>query len=237
MKRLIKAVAAIMLMNAVLIIAGCKPENDPNNGGGNGTNGNHEYVDLGLPSGTLWATCNVGASTPEGYGDYYAWGETQPKSSYNWTNYKYCNGSSDQLTKYCSESEYGMGGFTDNLTVLQDVDDAATVNWGSEWQIPTAAQWDELKKHTTSLWTVQNDVNGRRYTGNNGKSIFIPAGGIYSENLNLVGTVGYYWTNELLDSRKADVVTFKANGYSVDLYGTENRESGRSVRPVRKATR
>ena len=97
-----------------------------NSGGGSGDE--HAYVDLGLPSGTLWATCNVGADTPEGYGDYFAWGETQPKDVYNWSNYQYCNGSHDQLTKYCNNSSYGYNGFTDNLTTLQPGDDAATAN-------------------------------------------------------------------------------------------------------------
>lgn len=77
------------------------------------------YVDLGLPSGTLWATCNVGADTPEGYGDYFAWGETQPKTTYNWSTYRYCNGDYVKLTKYCGNSSYGYNGFTDDLTVLQ----------------------------------------------------------------------------------------------------------------------
>ena len=81
----------------------------------------HEYVDLGLPSGTLWATCNVGADTPEGYGDYFAWGETEPKEVYSWETYKWCNGDEYSMTKYCTNSQYGYNGFTDGSTIAAKV--------------------------------------------------------------------------------------------------------------------
>ena len=84
---------------------------------GNSING-HEYVDLGLPSGLLWATCNVGATKPEERGDYFAWGETTPKETYSWDNYKWCKGTGTTFTKYCSKSESGFEGFTDELTTL-----------------------------------------------------------------------------------------------------------------------
>ena len=96
----------------------------------------HEYVDLELPSGTLWATCNVGATNPEDFGDYFAWGETEGvnsgKHDFEWSTYKYykINGNVEGLTKYCSNSRYGYEGFTDSLTVLAFTDDAATANWG-----------------------------------------------------------------------------------------------------------
>ena len=124
---------------------------------GGGLN-DHGYVDLGLPSGTLWATCNVGAETPEGYGDYYAWGETEPKTTYNWSTYQYANGTSLddlQLTKYCSQFFFGYDGFTDNLTTLLPEDDAATVNWGAGWCMPTADQWGELLDNTSIAWTTK----------------------------------------------------------------------------------
>ena len=92
----------------------------------NVSNDGHEYVDLGLPSGLLWATCNVGATKPEEYGDYFAWGETEPKSTYNWSTYKYCNGSSTSLTNYCTNSSYGT---VDNKTILEAADDAAHTNY------------------------------------------------------------------------------------------------------------
>ena len=144
-----------MLTVAVVCTVGCtKPEdpNDPNNGGNNGGGGNgggngggsHEYVDLGLPSGLLWAACNVGADSPEDYGDYFAWAETTTKSVYNWSTYQYCMGTATTLTKYCSNAGYGYNGYTDNLTTLQTGDDAATAQWGSGWRMPTKEEWQEL---------------------------------------------------------------------------------------------
>ena len=127
MKRTLKAVAALMLM--MVFAAGCNKPDDHS-----GTLNGHDYVDLGLPSGTLWATCNVGAETPEGYGDYFAWGEIEPKSLYEWSTYKYCHGDFDQLTKYCQNATYGYDGYTDDLCVLLQMDDAATANWGEGWR-------------------------------------------------------------------------------------------------------
>ncbi|MDD6782411.1 MAG: hypothetical protein PUD89_05750, partial [Bacteroidales bacterium] len=101
----------------------------------------HEYVDLGLPSGLKWATCNVGATAPEAYGDYYAWGETTTKSTYEWSTYKWCDGSYDTQTKYCTSSSYGT---VDNKTVLDLADDAARANWGGAWRMPTDEEWTEL---------------------------------------------------------------------------------------------
>lgn len=116
----------------------------------------HEYIDLGLPSGTLWATMNIGASSPEDYGDYFAWGETAPKDVYDWSTYKWCNGSSNTLTKYCFNSSYGNNGFVDNLTELDPEDDAATVNWGQDWRM----------RHGTRLMScvIIVQANGQRGT-------------------------------------------------------------------------
>ena len=117
----------------------------------------HEYVDLGLS--VKWATCNVGATTPEGYGDYFAWGETQPKTTYNWSTYKYCNGSYYTLTKYCVDYSYGT---VDNKTTLELTDDAARVNWGGKWRMPTKAEYNELKNSSncTWTWTQKSGVRG-----------------------------------------------------------------------------
>ena len=158
---------------------------------------NHEYVDLGLPSGLLWATCNVGANAPEEYGDYFAWGETQPKDCYDWSNYQHCMGSNITLTKYCNNSSYGYNSYTDNLTILQPGDDAATANWGSGWRMPTGAEWQELYNNCTWVWTTQNGVNGRCFTGPNGNSIFLPAAGYrnYEGSLYLADSIGYYWSS------------------------------------------
>jgi len=161
----------------------------------------HEYVDLGLPSGTLWATCNVGASKPEEYGDYFAWGETTPKSTYDWSTYKWCNGSETTMTKYCTRSEYGYNGFTDNLTELHTEDDAATANWGSGWKMPSLDQIEELinGSYTTWKWTQLNGVYGRMVTSDsNGNSIFLPAAGYRADDeLNDAGSCGNYWSSSL----------------------------------------
>ena len=127
-------------MVAIVGATGCKKNDIPNNGTYNG----HDYIDLGLPSGTMWATCNVGANNPEDYGDYFAWAETQSKTNYNWSTYTYSNGDYNQLTKYCSQSDFGFDGFTDKLTTLESGDDAATANWGEGWSTPTNKQWVEL---------------------------------------------------------------------------------------------
>ena len=151
---------------------------------GTAATGVHDYVDLGLPSGMLWATCNVGANAPEDNGDYFAWGETQPKDVYNWDTYQYCMGSYNTLTKYCTRSDYGFNGFTDNLTILLPEDDAATANWGNGWRMPTIEEWQELYQNTTHTWTTQNGVNGRLFTASNGSSLFLPAAG-YRNNSSL----------------------------------------------------
>lgn len=195
----------------------------------------HEYVDLGLPSGTLWATCNVGASLPEDYGDYFAWGETTPKTFFGWSNYRYCNGASNQLTKYCTSSDDGFNGFTDNLTILQPSDDAATANWGDGWCMPTRDQWRELKDNTNSVWTTKNGVIGRLLTATNGGSIFLPAAGLGEANgLYNCGSYGSYWSSHLIGYSPAAAYGFDFN-FNSDLYGEHYgmRDGGQSVRAVR----
>ena len=158
--------------------------------------GGHECVDLGLPSGTLWATCNVGSDTPEGYGDHFAWGETIPKDYYDWNTYKWSNGSYDQLTKYCTDRQYGYNFFFDGKHELDREDDAAFVNWGPAWCMPTLVQQQELIDNCTWTWMTQNGVNGRLATGPNGNSIFLPAAG-YRLWGNLKDIDGLYWSSTL----------------------------------------
>ena len=218
MKKIIK-----LFVMAALLMAGCRSHVQNNN----------EYVDLGLPSGTLWATCNVGASSPEEYGDYFAWGETQPKNTYNWSTYKYCN--DDYLTKYCNESDYGYNGFTDKLTVLQSGDDAATTNWGSDWCMPTKEQWEELQKNTTNKWTTQNGVNGLLFTASNGNSLFLPvAGHRWDGGLYLVGSYGSYWSSSLYTVGPYGAWNFDFGSGSYGMLDG-NRVGGQSVRAVRSA--
>ena len=197
----------------------------------------HEYVDLGLPSGTLWATCNIGASTPEGYGDYFAWGETQPKEEYGWSIYQHCNGSETTLTKYCSNSDYGYNGFTDNLTTLLPEDDAATATWGEDWRMPTKAEWQELYNNTTCTWTTQNGVAGRLFTATNGNSIFLPAAGFrYVSSAYEAGNNGYYWSSTLDTGMPYNAWYFAFSSGSYDMGYFYGRSFGRSVRAVYSET-
>lgn len=196
-----------------------------------------DWVDLGLPSGLLWATRNVGASSPEDYGDYFAWAETQPKSYYYWNTYQYtCNDYWDGLTKYCTDSDYGCNGFTDNLTILQPGDDAATANWGSGARMPTRQEWGELEDYCSSVWTTQNGVNGRRFTGPNGNTLFLPAAGDrwYAE-LDNAGSHGSYWSSSLYTTggpHNAWYFGFGSGSAGMYIY---SRSHGLSVRSVRSS--
>ena len=190
----------------------------------------HRYVDLGLPSGTLWATCNVGASAPEEFGDYFAWGEIEPKEDYLWTTYKWCNGSDQTLTKYCTDDYFGT---VDNLTVLYPEDDAATVNWGSSWCMPTKEQFLELSSYCSKIWTTRNGVNGYLYIGPSGNTLFLPATGKFmGSSLQESGTRGYYWSRSLVED-----ITYSAwclNFGSNYMHSSSNsRNQGITVRAVR----
>jgi len=191
----------------------------------------HEYVDLGLS--VKWATCNVGASKPEEYGDYFAWGETQPKSTYNWRTYKYCNGSSTSLTKYCTNSSYGT---VDNKTILEAADDAARANWGGSWRMPTDAELTELREQCTWTWTTQNGVYGYKVTskktGYTSKSIFLPAAGDrYDRSFGDAGCIGYYWSSSLNTGSPSSAWSVDFYSGYVGRYGYD-RSYGFSVRPV-----
>ena len=200
-----------------------------------GSGGDHDYVDLGLPSGLLWATCNVGANVPEDYGDYFAWGETQPKDTYTWSTYQYCNGSYGTLTKYCSNSSYGNNGFTDNLTTLLPEDDVARANWGSDWRMPTKEECQELYNNTTCIWTEQNGVNGRLFTATNGNSLFLPAAGCREgSGLYDTGSLGYYWSSSL-DYTNPTYAWFFGFFSGRCYLGRDNRDYGFTVRAVRSS--
>lgn len=197
-----------------------------------GTANGHEWVDLGLPSGTLWATCNIGANKPEEYGNYYAWGEINTKGTYLWETYKYANITNDKLTKYCFNSDLGNNGFTDNLTTLQSNDDPATANWGKGWQTPSKEQWDELLENTSNQWTTKNNVKGRLFTSKkNGKTLFLPASGSRDRMLMYVGYDGYYWSRSLFADDPRGVWVLGFRHYNCDMFDIE-RDTGFSVRPV-----
>ena len=198
-----------------------------------GTLNGHEWVDLGLPSGTLWATCNVGAEMPEDYGDYFAWGETQPKDIYNESTYQHCIDNDSLLTKYCFKSELGNNGFTDTLSYLLPEDDAATVHWGNGWRMPTKKEFEELCNNTTITWTTKNNVNGMLFAANNGNSLFLPVAGFrYGSSLSRAGSDGFYWSKSLLNDTTP--IFSWVFSFNMDIYGkfANFREYGCSVRPV-----
>ena len=192
----------------------------------------HEWVDLGLPSGTLWATENVGASSPEDYREYFAWGETQANSIiYSFATYKWCEGNYNNLTKYCTDSGFGN---VDNKTELDMEDDAAYVNWGSEWRMPTKTQFDELQAECNWQWTSMNGINGYLVTSKrNSASLFLPAAG-YREGSSLydAGSCGFY-LSRTLDTDLQDSAYYL---YFDSGHVKENlciRSLGLSVRAVR----
>ena len=189
----------------------------------------YDYVDLGLPSGIKWAAYNVGATKPEEYGGYYAWGETEEKSNYSWSTYKWCNGTYNTMTKYCTDSSYGT---VDNKTVLDPEDDVAHVKWGGSWRMPTKAELDELRNKCSWQWTTLNGVNGYRVTGPNGNSIFLPAAGYRDgTSLFLEESYGYCWSSTPNESRSSYAYSlyFDSSDYGWDGY---YRGDGQSVRPV-----
>ena len=202
-----------------------------------GTYNNHGYVDLGMPSGTMWANTNVGGTNPEDYGNYYAWGETNTKETYNWETYSHCNGSENTLTKYCNDASFGDGGFTDTLTVLEASDDAATATWGEGWRMPAWTEMQELVNNCDTTWTMLNGINGMLFTSRiNGNSIFLPAAGDRSnEDLLSTGSDGTYWSSSLLTTNlpsSAHYLYLSSNDCGVATY---SRRLGLSIRPVYSA--
>lgn len=215
-----------------------------------------QAVDLGLPSGIKWANMNIGAESPEDYGDYFAWGETtgykDGKRNFSYDTYKYylltktpdttdkdgftiLGTTTSGYTKYVTKSNasnYGYDGFYDDKTVLDPEDDAAIANWGGSWRMPTKAEQDELRTSCTWEWSELKGVKGYKVTGPNGNSLFLPAaGGRYDSSSSSVGSVGGYWSSSLCsdDSGYAYRLSFYSRG--VD-WRYSYRYGGRSVRAV-----
>ena len=191
-----------------------------------------QYIDLGLPSGILWATCNLGATSPEGYGNYYAWGENYAKESYIWDNYVHYPEDTiiidtliytyRTIIKYCE---------SDGLTNLESSDDAATVNLGANWRIPSSDEFEELLINSTTTWTTRNGVNGYEFVGPNGNSIFLPAAGGRSEESSInKGACGFYWLNSVTYDE------YYAYGFILDSTSLNEtsyyRMYGQTIRPV-----
>ena len=213
----------------------------------------YEYVDLGLS--VNWATFNVGASKPEESGDYFAWGETEPyyedgyaqsaspvwksgkTAGYAWASYKYSKGSENTLTKYCSDSNYGYNGFTDNKAVLDNDDDVVQLMWGGDWRMPSKAEQDELRKKCTWTWTTRNGVTGYLVTSNvsgyTDRSIFIPAAGYYDDtSLTGVNAIGCYWSNTMYSDITDNACVLSFDSYFCYQDYVNYRYVGLPVRPV-----
>ena len=206
----------------------------------NGSENGYQYIELGLS--VKWASLNVGASKPEEYGDYYAWGETETKTDYSWSTYKWCNGSYTTMTKYCNNSSYGNNGFTDTKTTLDPDNDVAHVKWGGSWRMPIKAEQDELHNSCTWTWyssgnTEFNGVAGYKVTSNvpgyTDRFIFLPAAGYRSgTGLSGVGSFGSCLSSSLYTGNPSGAWSLDFDSDGVNRYDYGNRGNGFSVRPV-----
>lgn len=185
----------------------------------------------------MWSNKNIGATTPEEYGLYFAWGETEgyekitDTKKFKWGDYKLCGGSSSTLTKYNNKSSYGT---VDNLTVLEQVDDAA-YQVDNSCRMPTKADLNELKANTTSSWETLNDVNGIRFTSKvNGNSIFVPAaGGCLDGTVYSPKSCCYLWSSSLGSSNSKNACCLLADSRTTEVNELNSRYFGFSVRPVK----
>ena len=193
----------------------------------------HGYVDLALPSGTKWATVNIGASSPSDFGDYFAWGETNTKNDYWWNTYKYCEASLYNLTKYCLNSDRGK---VDNKKTLEPDDDVVHVKWGAQWRMPTKSDFEELINNCTWKWTSIHGVKGYMVIGKNNKAIFLPAtydrSGTNGKNM-FTDIEGFYWSSSLYDETTFSYAAYEIRFYSQKIYITYgDRCVGHSIRAV-----
>lgn len=188
-------------------------------------NANHPHmIDLGLPSGTKWACCNVGAARPEEAGNHFAWGETQLKSEYNWSTYQYGYYNND-------------GNYSHLVNIGSDIAgtgfDAATANWGVPWRMPSLTQIQEMLDNTSSVWTTINGIKGRKFTAPNGGSIFLPCAGYRWDGAFYHMDSGYFWSSSLYESEPYFAYCLDVGSDGTGWYYSSYRSLGRSVRPVR----
>lgn len=227
--------AAMLLLGLSIMMVSCNKEDDDSSiSKPSGKEKGHAYVDLGLPSGTLWATCNVDASSPEEYGGYYAWGETETKTDYSWETYKWFSGDwwigggdyYPVFSKYVT-NESGIEGRLDNKTILDPEDDVAYVKWGGKWRMPTLKDFKELQKECAYELVIYNGKNGLKFVGPNGKSIFFPYAGYryYSSNQDIkvidgAGNYGYYWAS----TRNENYWSYYGSGMRIGISGWFSEE-------------
>ena len=253
MKRKVKIL--LMLGIGILTILSCKKNDDVSKE--DNIDSTERYVDLALS--VKWASCNIGATKPEEFGNYYAWGEndtfdytivwatsdisidsqygncsawgeSKVKSVYNWNQYEYCNGTASTLTKYCTNGSYGI---VDNIIELEESDDVAYNILDEGWRMPTDAEWTELREKCDWKWIQKNGVNGYEVTGKNGNSIFLPAAGYRNDTSLLdIGYEGRYWSKSLREDKPIYAWGVR---FSPDYKRRSTefyRYVGRSVRPV-----
>lgn len=233
---------ALMAVTVGLAFASCQKDENNTNGSGNdggtqGTISTDEWVDMDLPSGLMWASCNVGANAPEGYGNYYAWAETTTKEQYDWSTYNYCITEPDGdgnpyfvgLTKYNTLEEFGD---IDNLTTLEAMDDAATMTLGNGARTPTNVEWQELLDNTTSEWTTLNGVRGCKFTASNGNALFLPAAGFRCLSDHSPDGVAYWSSTLNVEHPDYALIFYADNSFYV---GGSDRYNGHTVRAVRSA--
>lgn len=209
------------MLIVVMSFVACKKTTDGDN--------TQTGVDLGLS--VKWGSCNLGAYSPDGFGDYFAWGETKAKAEYSWETYKFSDGTGKTFTKYINDSSFGV---VDNKTVLEPEDDAAHMRLGGKWRMPTKEEMEELiatRENASYKWEWRS-VNGHdgwlvTYLKNN-NSIFLPASSwSYDDNPD----TGYYWTSSLMAGGPdgAWLLVFGSKGLGVSVDG---RFLGLSIRPV-----
>lgn len=224
MARKTLALATIMMMS--MAFTACSSDNndptpDPDA---------DKYVDLGLS--VKWAKCNLGATQPLAYGNYYAWGETAPKSKYENENYKWADKANpNKMTKYCPNNLYCDPSCIDGKSVLDPEDDAATANLGSPWRMPTAEEIDELIKKCTWKKFIVNGKMAFEVTGPNGKSIVLPAGGFGIDIFHEVGEQGHYWSKTLYTDKSNEAQNLNYFNLGGMITCTP-RSTGMLIRPV-----
>ena len=225
----------IIPLLSVTAVSCDKDKDEPVNEPVTNTINGHEYVDLGLPSGLKWATCNVGASTPKDYGDYFAWGETSPKSEYTESN---------SLTHGKSLTELTEAGIINSERILTPSHDAASVNWGGTWRMPTKEEWEELSQNcewrcTSNITTVGDNITviigtpGYEITGPSGNTIFLPAVGWYGTSHQLLdGVSGRYYSSSVDEDEENDGGYFILFDDWLRYVGKGTCYHGFSIRPV-----
>ena len=224
----------LLMLTALFILPSCNDDEEALSSYRTCPDDHHPHlIDLGLPSGTKWACCNMGASTPESYGSYYAWGETEEKTEFTAGNYSYCSAEDTngdgKCDRYDNVSEFQQLG--ENIAGTNY--DVAHIKWGASWTLPSIEQIEELVMNCSREWITQNGVSGYRFQGPNQSTIFLPAASYYVDDLEPhQGFSGYYWSSNPYTERDAHYLNFNSQGCDWRHYHYSYRYFGYTVRPV-----